>query len=114
MRKKSLFDEHYVPSVRQRKDGRWEARYLDPTTGKRMSSYGNNREECSSKATLAYEKIKKGIYSKPSSITLGEWLVKWYSAHSLQVKQSTRIEYDRYIKKRIAPSIGNIRMRMLT
>jgi hypothetical protein len=113
--KRTLYrSEDEIKSVRLRGDGRWESRYYDPTIGKYHSVYAKTQEECLKKAITANEKLKKGIYKTPSSMTLGEWLNKWYTAHSLQVKYSTSVEYERYIKKRISPALGNIKLAFLT
>jgi integrase len=113
--KKTLYKQQdEITSVRFRQDGRWESRYYDPTVGKYHSVYAYTEEECLKKAIIANEKLKRGIYKPPNTMTLGEWLNKWYTAHSLQIKYSTSIEYERYIKKRIAPALGNIKLPYLT
>ena len=114
MRNQNTIKDNFIPSARLRSDNRWEARYFDPTVGKYHSVYAKSERESIVAATLAYEKMKHGIYNKPNIITLGEWLIKWYNAHSLLIKYSTRDEYKRYIEKRIAPALGKIRLKYLT
>lgn len=113
--KRTLYKQQdEITSVRLRSDGRWESRFYDPTVGKYHSVYEKTQEECLKKAIIANEKLKRGIYKTPNTMTLGEWLNKWYSAHTLQIKYSTSVEYERYIKKRIAPALGQIKIAFLT
>jgi hypothetical protein len=63
-------------SIRQRPDGRWEARYTvghDPGTGKqvRKSIYGNTQDEVRRKLNAVVKEIDDGIYSEPSKLTVG-------------------------------------------
>ena len=44
-------------------------------------------------------------------ITLNDWLKKWFSLYSKpNVKHSTAVSYECYIRKHIIPEIGNVYM----
>ena len=63
-------------SIRQRKDGIWEARITvgtNPGTGKpvRKSLYGKTQKEVRVKLQEAAKKVSEGDYSDPSRITAG-------------------------------------------
>lgn len=69
-------------TIRQRKDGRWEARYTlgrDPGTGKQMqkSVYGATQQEVRKKLSQAVAALDKGDYFEPAKTPLGEWLDIW-------------------------------------
>ena len=58
-------------SIRQRPDGRWEARYTvgrNLSTGKqlRKSIYGDTQAEVKKKMVQAISSIDEGIYTEPS------------------------------------------------
>ena len=62
-------------SIRQRKDGRWEARY---TAGQQQRSvYGQTQREVRQKLTSILSDIDNGTYQVPSKITLDKWLDTW-------------------------------------
>lgn len=46
-----------------------------------------------------------------NKITLSEWLKKWFSLYSKpNIKHSTAVSYECYIRKHISPAIGNVYM----
>lgn len=62
-------------SIRQRPDGRWEARVTvgnDPGTGKpiRRSIYGNTQKEVLTAMRDAQKAIDDGLYIEPTRLTL--------------------------------------------
>ena len=69
-------------SIRQRKDGTWEARFvtgIDPGTGKeiRKSVYAKTQKEVRKKMTEAVAALDNGTYQAPDKTTLGTWLDEW-------------------------------------
>ena len=69
-------------SIRQRKDGTWEARFVagvDPGTGKdiRKSVYAKTQKEVRKKMTEAIAALDKDDYREPSKMTVGQWLDVW-------------------------------------
>ena len=64
-------------SIRQRPDGRWEARVTvgtNPGTGKpiRRSLYGNTQKEVRQKMTTVLRELDSGTYQAPNRNTVAE------------------------------------------
>lgn len=106
-------------TIRQRKDGTWEARYTlgrDPGTGKQVqkSVYGKTQKEVRQRLQQITTAIDKGIYIEPSKMTVEQWLESWISEYTGDVKPYTKRAYTTNIKNHIIPAIGAIRMEKLT
>lgn len=106
-------------SIRQRKDGLWEARYTvgrNPATGKplRKSVYGHSQKEVRRKLTEATAAVDNGSYTDPARITVGQWLSVWISEYCGAVKDRTKELYISTIEHRIRPFIGSVRLSSLT
>ena len=107
-------------SIRQRKDGRWEARAtggVDFGTGekKRISVYGKTKAEVIKKLQALEYQIHHMEQIDPTSTTLVEWLRYWletYKMHNL--KQSTYVSYRGYIEKHIAVAFPFMKLKDLT
>ncbi len=102
-------------SIRQRKDGLWEARYTvgrDPGTGKpiRKSIYGQTQGEVRKKLTQALAAIDNGEYVAPQKMTVGRWLDVWAADYMGDVKQNTRYSYTGIIKNHLKPAFGAVRL----
>lgn len=83
---------------RQRKDGRWEARYTvgrDPGTGKQIqrSVYGSSQQEVRKKLAQAVAAIDNGTYTVPQRMTLGQWLDIWTAEYLGDIKPKTAESY---------------------
>ena len=83
-------------TIRQRKDGRWEARYTvgrDPGTGKQIqrSVYGATQQEVRKKLAQLTTAIDSGTYKEPCKMTVGQWLDIWMANYMGGVKPSTQI-----------------------
>lgn len=106
-------------SIRQRPDGRWEARFTvgrDPGTGKQIqrSVYGATQKEARQKLAQAVAEIDKGTYQAPSKLTVGQWLDVWQRDYLGGVKPRTVDSYKTTIKVHIRPALGAIRLEALT
>ena len=100
---------------RQRKDGRWEARFktgIDPGTGKPVykTAYGNTSDECARKLRAAVAAVDDHTYLEPSRMTLKEWLEIWLNEYCTGVKDTTRGVYKTAIRRHIVPALGAIRL----
>ena len=100
-------------TIRQRKDGRWEARYTtgrDPGTGKQIqkSVYGATQQEVRKKMNQATAAIDEGLYREPTKITVGEWMDTWLAEYMLQIKPNTLHEYTAQVNNHIKPKLGYI------
>lgn len=106
-------------SIRERKDGLWEARYTvgkNPATGKpiRKSIYGKTQREVRKKLASVTVSIDEGIYTEPSKITFGQWLTIWLTQYCGAVKPRTKLLYENTIEYRIRPFLGPMRLLELT
>ena len=84
-------------TIRQRADGRWEARYTlgrDPGTGKQIqrSVYGSTQKEVRQKLAQAVAALDSGTYTAPSKMTVGQWLDIWQREYLGGVKPFTAKE----------------------
>lgn len=105
-------------TIRQRKDGRWEARYTvgrDPGTGKQIqrSVYGSTQREVRQKLAQITASIDTGTYKEPCRMTLGQWLDIWQKDYLRDVKESTAALHEMQIRLHIKPAIGAIRLEAL-
>lgn len=106
-------------TIRQRKDGRWEARYVvghDPGTGKliRRSVYGATQKEVRQKLTSIVAALDDGTYQAPNKITVGEWLDIWIKEYVGDVKPLTLVSYQGIIDHKLKPNLGAIKLNALT
>lgn len=80
-------------SIRQRKDGAWEARFVvgvDPGTGKdiRKSVYARTQKEVRKKMTEAVTALDKDDYREPTRMTTGQWMDSWQESQGQAVHQA--------------------------
>ena len=107
-------------SIRQRKDGTWEARFvtgIDPGTGKeiRKSVYAKTQKEVRKKMTEAVAALDNGTYQAPDKTTLGTWLDEWLNTFCKnKVKPLTYQAYAGLIKNHIVPAIGKMKLQEVT
>lgn len=102
-------------SIRQRKDGTWEARFvvgIDPGTGKdiRKSVYAKTQKEVRKKMTEAVAALDKDDYREPSRMTLAQWLDIWQETYLVKIKPSTKLLYEQQIRLYIRPALGHIKL----
>ena len=105
-------------TIRQRPDGRWEARYtlgIDPGTGKQIqkSVYGKTQKEVRQKLTAITAEIDSGTYQEPCKMTVNDWLDIWLKDYQIGVKDSTAYLYERQAKLYLRPALGNISLETL-
>ena len=107
-------------SIRKRKDGRWEGRYVvghDPITGKMISRnvLGKTQAEVKEKLRAAIENSKRLDYTQTGKYTVGQWMDEWFEAYAkVKVRPSSHQTYKGYIKNHIKPNIGDIPIEKLT
>lgn len=103
-------------TIRQRKDGRWEARYTvgrDPGTGRQIqrSVYGSTQKEVRQKLAQAVAALDRGVYQAPNKITVSLWMSEWLTTFcSGKVKPLTLQSYAGIIKNHINPAIGAVEL----
>lgn len=118
-RKQNTRSAQGAGTIRQRPDGRWEARYTlgrDPGTGKQVqkSIYGSTQKEVRQRLQQIMTSVDSGEYIQPSKMTVGEWLEIWQSEYLNGVKPATLDKYACQIRLHIAPRIGSVKLSALT
>lgn len=105
-------------TIRQRADGRWEARYSvgrDPGSGKQLqrSVYGSSQKEVRLKLQQATVDFDNGVYADPSHLSVGAWLDTWHAEFLGNVKPATAVSYAQQIKNYIKPAISAVKLSSL-
>jgi len=97
---------HGEGSIKQRPDGRWEARISLPA-GKRKSLYGKTRREVQDKLRAALRDVDAGLDLTAGRQTVGQFLDRWL-ADSVKpsVRPSTFQSYAGHVRNHLKPSIG--------
>lgn len=117
-KKKTTRSAQGAGTIRQRSDGRWEARYTvgrDPGTGKQVqkSIYGATQKEVRQKLQQACAAIDNGLYMEPSRLTVAEWLDIWLKEYIGNVKPFTVRSYNDQVRLHIAPALGAVKLTAL-
>ena len=102
-------------TIRQRPDGRWEARYtlgIDPGTGKQIqkSVYGKTQKEVAQNLRQITAEIDAKTYVAPCKLSVAEWMAVWAQDYLVGIKASTAYLYKRTIDLYIVPHLGHIRL----
>lgn len=105
-------------SIRQRKDGSWEARitvgYESDGKLKRRSKYFKTREDGVKWMREAATSIDKGEYIEASKITVAQWLETWINEYVKPVDKPTTVGvYMDSIKNHIVPAVGRVQLQKL-
>jgi len=106
-------------SIRQRSDGRWEARYVvgrDPGSGRqiRKSVYADTQKEVRQLLNAAVKSVDEGTYFEPSKMTVGQWLDIWLEEYTGDKKYLTVKHYKAQCKTHIRPALGAVKLEKLT
>lgn len=105
-------------SIRQRKDGTWEARYTagykPDGSQNRKSVYGATQAEVQSKLRDALRKLERGDYTEPTKISVAAWLDIYCENYgALQWREKT-LEVNRdNIRLHLKPALGKIQLAKL-
>ncbi|MDL2318482.1 site-specific integrase [Eubacteriales bacterium OttesenSCG-928-A19] len=105
-------------TIRQRKDGTWEARYTlgrDPGTGKQVqkSIYGKTQADVRKKLQKFCTEIDEGMYMEPSKFTVEQWADIWISEYCGHLKPGTLSLYKRQIKNYVKPHLAKVKLSAL-
>jgi integrase len=104
-------------SIYQRKDGRWVGQYLVylPTGPKYRYIYAKTRKAAADKLTEAMANRNKGIVFDDGNITVSEFLSIWLSdCVKDTITASTFERYESIVKLHISPTLGRLKLRILT
>lgn len=94
-------------SIRKRKDGRWEGRYVvghDPITGKMISRnvLGKTQAEAKEKLKAALEECQRLDVSRADDFTVESWMRLWYETYSKpNIREATQERYWNHIQYHI-------------
>ena len=118
MARKSTRNAHGGGTIRQRPDGRWEARFTigrDPGSGRQIqkSVYGATQKEVRQKLQQATVAIDDGTFLEPSKMTVGAWLDVWLAEFIGDVKPLTLSAYENQTRKNIKPALGAVKLSAL-
>lgn len=92
-------------SIRQRKDGTWEARYT--VAGEQKSVYGATQDDVKKKLRKTLSQLDKGEYVEPSKMTVSGWLDAWYQAYGRpKWRDSTAAIHADNIRLHLKPVLG--------
>lgn len=100
-------------SIIQLKNGSWAGQYS--YKGKRKSVYGKTKQEAAKKLKEILNDIEQDIDIEAQTQPLSEWMNYWLATYAKpNIKQSTYISYEGYIRNYVTPRLGNIPMNKLT
>lgn len=103
-------------SIRQRKDGTWEARYsagYDLGTGNRIrkSVYAPTQKEVRQKLAQITAALDNGTYSEPSKLDVEQWFDIWLNEYAApSVKPLTLSTYKSRVSTHILPAMGKLKL----
>jgi len=105
-------------TIRQRPDGRWEARYTvgrDPGTGKQVqkSVYGSTQKEVRQKLNAAVKALDDGTYTEPSKMTVSQWLDIWTAEYLGGIKPASVFVYTENVRLYLKPALGATKLEAL-
>lgn len=105
---------HHEGMVRQRVDGRWEARVSLPN-GRTKSYYGKTRREAQDRLRAALRDLDAGLDLAAGQQSVRQFLDDWLSASVRpSVKTKTYEGYESIVRVRVAPRIGRKGLTKLT
>lgn len=106
---KDLAGKELGTGIVQRKNGHYEARYVN-RFGKRVSITSKNLREVKKKLSQAQYENSKELNLR-ESMTLDEWFLKWMDIYKIDIiRANTRTKYKSYYRKHISPSIGHYKL----
>ena len=112
--------KHGDGSVRLRKDGRWEGRYVVGYDEKGLPMTKNvlakTKTECVAKLKALRERLETPTPEVPQAgLSLGAWLEHWYQTYKkANLRPNTQMSYERRIYQHIIPALGGIQLNKLT
>ncbi|MGB9825061.1 MAG: tyrosine-type recombinase/integrase [Desulfofundulus sp.] len=89
----------------------------DPSTGKRKQKYftvEGSRKDAEKFLTKVLRDLDTGRYVDPAKMTTGEFLKTWIENHGINVKTTTKENYESIIKTHLIPELGNIPLSKLS
>lgn len=110
---KNLDGKEIGNGILQKKNGRYEARYVD-RFGKRKSISGYDLKDVRKRFNEAVYENEQEINIK-DNIKLNDWYVKWMSVYKYNtIRESTKRSYNQVYYKHISPTLGNFNINDIT
>lgn len=107
---KDLQGNELGQGIIQKKDGRYEARYVN-RFGKRTSVSGRNLKEVRKKYNEAIYENDRELNLR-EDMKLDEWYSQWMNVYKIDViRNNTRTRYKSIYQKHISPYLGNYKLR---
>lgn len=100
-------------SIRQRKNGAWEARLHLPD-GRRTSIYADTRQEAARRLAEALRDRDKGIPIVGEKQTVGQYLTSWLEMVKPTIRPRTWKRYQELLTLHVIPTLGKISLAKLT
>lgn len=105
---------HGEGSIKQRPDGRWEARVSLPG-GKRRSFYGTTRKEAQDQLRAALRDIDAGLDLAAGRQTVGHFLEEWLAdVVAPKLAPKTISSYRDVVRVHVKPALGHHQLAKLT
>lgn len=110
---KDLKGKELGQGIIQKKNGRYEARYVD-RFGKRVSISGVNLKDVKKRYNEAIYENDKQINIK-DKITLDKWYKEWMNVYKIDIiRENTKRHYNVVYYKHISPYLGNFQLGDIT
>lgn len=100
-------------SIRQRSDGRWEARYSAPD-GRQRSVYAKSESEVTKKLRAALHDLDAGHWREPSKMRVSEWVDIWIDEYHAHSTEETRRKYRGLADTHYVPVLGALKVSSVT
>ena len=105
---KDLKGKELGSGIYQRKDGRYEGKYVD-RFGKRRSCYSNTVSGVKRQINEKIYEDKHELSVVEDGIKLDDWYKRWMKVYKEEsVRSNTLQRYDQLYKKHISPELGNL------
>lgn len=104
-------------SIFRRKDGRWAAEvslgFGSDGKRRRVTVYGRTKTEVREKLLKLQQDALQGLPVKPERLTVQQHVEDWLLAKKRELKPSTWLRHEAYLRKHVVSSIGAVRLQDL-
>ncbi len=108
--------ENRSGTITKLKGNRSKPYYVQVTVDGQRKSGGTfaTMEEASRALRALTVDIDNGKYCEPSKMALAEWMTTWLAEYCIDIKSSTKTQYDAYIRNHIVPALGKVKLFQLS